>query len=195
MSRKVNDGDETGLKQDRFRHSRFEEKGGDFRGTQGVSRKTINTLGGPFDDNRGRRSAELNPRSQWDGSLFEDGSLSNWRNWQGWDEYYNHRRDQGNRSHGGALIGHDLGHRGRGPRGYSRSDESIYEDVCDMLTRSPDVDASEIEVSVKSGVVYLRGTVDDRQSKKMAEFEIENVSGVHDVQNLLDLEHNEKDLH
>jgi osmotically-inducible protein OsmY len=54
-----------------------------------------------------------------------------------------------------------------------------------MLSRSADVDASGIEVTVKEGIVYLNGSVDGRQMKRMAELEIENISGVTDVQNLL----------
>lgn len=197
MARKVNDGDETGYKQDRFRNSRFEQ---DYKkqinNYEGMSRKTINTLGGSSADNRGRRSDELTPRSKWDGSPYEDGEVYNWKNRQGWDEYYNQSYDRGNRNHGGALIGHDPGgHRGRGPKGYKRSDNSIYEDVCVMLSRSPAVDASEIEVSVKEGIVYLNGTVSDRNQKRMAEFEVEHVSGVIDVQNQLNFSQSKKDFH
>lgn len=60
---------------------------------------------------------------------------------------------------------------------------------------SPDIDAREIEVSVKEGVVYLNGTVPDRESKKLAELDIENISGVIDVQNLLNFESLNEDLH
>ncbi len=139
MSRRVNDGSVTGLKQDRFRNSRFEQDAGNEANenyNKGVTSRTINTLGG--------------------------------------------------------MI---KGHSGKGPRGYKRSDESIYEDVCVMLSRSADVDAFDIEVSVKEGVVYLNGTVSDRDSKKKAELEIDNVSGIVDVQNLLRFNQSKKDLH
>jgi hypothetical protein len=141
MSRKVNDGDETGYKQDKLKNSRFD---------------------------RDNRNIQL--------------------------ENYN----RGYRSHGGALIGHDQasqGNRGRGPRGYKRSDKSIYEDVCDMLFRSSDVDATEIEVSVKEGIVFLNGSVTDRETKKMAELEIENISGVFDVLNFLKINSAKRDFH
>ena len=61
------------------------------------------------------------------------------------------------------------GHTGRGPKNYQRSDERIMDDVCERLTRDPDVDATHIEVSVQSGLVTLGGTVTDRQSKRVAE--------------------------
>lgn len=74
-------------------------------------------------------------------------------------------------------------HRGKGPKGYARSDDRIREDVCDCLTDDPMLDAGEIEVQVKNGEVTLTGTVSDRLAKRHAEDMIERVSGVRDVQN------------
>jgi hypothetical protein len=76
-------------------------------------------------------------------------------------------------------------HRGRGPRGYQRSDERIREDVCDCLTEADDVDASNIDVQVTAGTVTLSGTVDGRYAKRRAEDIAESVSGVREVQNQL----------
>ena len=73
--------------------------------------------------------------------------------------------------------------RGRGPKGYKRSDERIQEDVNDRLADDPYVDASDIEVSVSGGEVNLSGTVEDRQSRRRAEDLAEQVSGVSYVQN------------
>lgn len=190
MGRRVNDGEVTGLKQDRFRNSKFEvdqryQSGYNRYG--GVSRKTANTIGGPFSENRGRRAAD-SVRSKWDGSPFENGRLYNWR---GEDESRDIRR--GNKKYGDHQLDH--GHFGKGPRGYKRADDSIYEDVCQTLEYSPDVDASEIEVSVKEGIVYLNGTVENRRAKRMAELEIENISGVHDVQNLLSFRKTNEEFH
>lgn len=74
---------------------------------------------------------------------------------------------------------------GRGPSGYTRSDERIREDVCDRLTDDPHVDASSIQVTVESGVVTLQGQVSERQMKHRAEDCAEHVSGVKDVENRL----------
>jgi osmotically-inducible protein OsmY len=74
-------------------------------------------------------------------------------------------------------------HRGRGPKGYTRSDERIREDVCDRLTDDPRVDASEIDVAVSQGEVILSGMVDSREAKRRAEDCAERVSGVRHVQN------------
>lgn len=74
---------------------------------------------------------------------------------------------------------------GRGPKGYRRSDERIKEEVSDALTADSHVDASEIDVSVSECVVTLKGTVENRRAKRMAEECVERVSGVVDVQNEL----------
>ena len=79
----------------------------------------------------------------------------------------------------------DAGHRGRGPRNYSRSDDRIREDVNDRLTDDPHVDASEIEVAVSNREVTLTGTVSTRFEKRHAEDLAESVSGVTHVQNNL----------
>jgi hypothetical protein len=76
-------------------------------------------------------------------------------------------------------------HVGRGPKGYRRSDERIKEDINEHLTHHPEVDATEIEVDVNQGEVTLRGTVEHRHEKRMAEEVAENVSGVKDVRNEL----------
>jgi BON domain-containing protein len=76
-------------------------------------------------------------------------------------------------------------HAGRGPRGYTRSDERIREDVCDRLAQHGYVDASDIDVRVSDGEVTLEGGVRERQEKRIAEDVAERVAGVRDVHNLL----------
>jgi hypothetical protein len=74
---------------------------------------------------------------------------------------------------------------GRGPKGYVRSDERILENVNERLEEHGDLDASDISVAVSGGEVTLEGTVEDRQSKRLAEDLAHAVSGVRDVQNRL----------
>ena len=76
-------------------------------------------------------------------------------------------------------------HRGKGPRGYTRSDDRIRDDVNDRLSDDPRVDASEIEVTVENGEVTLSGSVESRQAKRQAEDCVEDVTGVKHVQNNL----------
>ncbi len=90
----------------------------------------------------------------------------------------------------GSAFGWDEGRRreskrGLGPKNYARSDDRIREDVCDDLTEDPVLDASEIEVKVANGEVTLSGTVDDRDEKRRAEDDAEQIIGVRHVQNNL----------
>lgn len=79
-------------------------------------------------------------------------------------------------------------HRGRGPKGYKRSDERIREDVNDRMTDDPWLDASQIEVQVKACEVVLTGAVNSREDKRRAEMLAESVSGVDNVQNSIRVE-------
>lgn len=76
-------------------------------------------------------------------------------------------------------------HRGRGPKGYTRSDERIRDDINDRLSDDSFLDATEIEVHVAEGEVTLTGTVDNRLDKRRAEDLAEQISGVKNVQNQL----------
>ncbi|WEX73813.1 BON domain-containing protein [Sinorhizobium numidicum] len=73
--------------------------------------------------------------------------------------------------------------RGKGPKGYTRSDSRIQEDVSDRLSDEGALDASDIEVSVVNGEVQLSGFVDSKWAKRRAEDCVEGVSGVTHVQN------------
>ena len=100
---------------------------------------------------------------------------------------------RGGWSGGGAARGGDytrpLGEfSGRGPRGYARSDDRIRDEICDLLTADPDVDATEITVLVQQGEVTLSGTVGDRRQKRAAEDLADGVPGVGQVHNHLRVE-------
>jgi hypothetical protein len=77
------------------------------------------------------------------------------------------------------------GYSGRGPKGYTRSDERIREDVCERLSWNDEVDATDISVRVSNAEVTLEGTVETRHMKRLAEDVAEEVVGVHDVHNTL----------
>jgi len=79
----------------------------------------------------------------------------------------------------------DKSHRGRGPKGYRRSDVRIREDVCERLMDDDRIDASEIEVCVEDCVVTLSGSVSSRDEKRRAEDVIAELRGVSDVHNEL----------
>jgi osmotically-inducible protein OsmY len=88
--------------------------------------------------------------------------------------------------YGGGVMGRFAG---RGPKGYTRSDERILEDIHQRLTDHPEVDASEIDVQISGGEVTLSGTVDHRHAKRLAEDIAEEVRGVREVHNQLRVKH------
>ena len=109
------------------------------------------------------------------GRDWTDRAADEARSWFGDDDA--RRRRNWDRLRGGDS------HRGRGPRGYARSDERVQEDVSDRLTEDHHIDASDISVDVKSGEVTLNGTVKSRFEKRHAEDIIEDCAGVKHVQN------------
>lgn len=78
-------------------------------------------------------------------------------------------------------------HRGKGPKSYQRSDQRITDDINDVLTDDPYVDASEIEVTITNGEVTLNGVVENKGIKRRVEDLVEDVSGVKHVENRLRL--------
>lgn len=84
----------------------------------------------------------------------------------------------------GSLYGSGP-HKGKGPRGYQRSEERIKEDINDRLSDDGQLDASDIEVEVKDNSVILSGSVNSREAKRRAEDLAESISGVHNVENRL----------
>ena len=120
------------------------------------------------DSDRGRNDREEG-RGWWDRASDEVAS------WFGDEEAERRRRMDEQRAH----------RRGRGPKGYRRSDERIREDVNDRLSDDYYIDASDIEVSVANQEVTLTGTVNNRNDKRRAEDLAESVSGVSNVENRL----------
>ncbi|AXF25647.1 transporter [Burkholderia pyrrocinia] len=105
--------------------------------------------------------------------------------------WYGGERDDDPRYGGGARdvsrFGGDaereaLRHR-RGPKGYTRSDERIREDVCERLAHALDIDVSDVEVQVHDGRVELDGTVPARWMKHDIEDIADNCMCVRDVEN------------
>jgi hypothetical protein len=68
-----------------------------------------------------------------------------------------------------------------------RSSREIREEVCEALTRHPEIDPREVEVTCERGEVWLIGKVRDRHQKRLAERIAERVRGVVDVHNRLRL--------
>ncbi|HEY8538933.1 MAG TPA: BON domain-containing protein [Steroidobacteraceae bacterium] len=143
---------------------------------------------GEFDEDR--RRASFGDRSQ-DTYSQGLGSFGRPRYQSGDSDYGRRGREDDERRWGDDRAGHGLyqtgmgTYRGRGPRGYKRSDERIREDVCECLTEDDYIDATNIEVQVKDGEVTLSGTVNTREEKRRACDLIEDLPGVKDVHNNL----------
>ncbi len=75
-------------------------------------------------------------------------------------------------------------HHGKGPKGYQRSDDRLKELICERLREDPEIDPSEVTLSVQGGKVTLDGTVDSRHAKNAIE-DIAEQFGVQEVQNNL----------
>lgn len=70
----------------------------------------------------------------------------------------------------------------------SMSDETIKEEVTELLKECPYVDAADIKVVVEQGFVNLNGTVRDKQQKMTAEEVIKALPYVKDVFNYLTID-------
>jgi osmotically-inducible protein OsmY len=94
-------------------------------------------------------------------------------------------QNEGHNARGAAAYMGSGGHRGVGPRGYTRSPGRIYEDICDRLTDDPFIDASDIDVAVGTAGVVLAGSVATEDMLQRAETRAREVTGVVRLQNRL----------
>ena len=98
----------------------------------------------------------------------------------GYGEEHGHDDDRGLLERAGDWLQRKLGN---APKGYRRSDERIREDVCDLIMRRGDIDASDVTVEVHEAEVTFTGTVRDRHSKRRLEDLADDVLGVNEVHN------------
>lgn len=82
-----------------------------------------------------------------------------------------------------ALYGRSGGHRGKGPKGYTRSDERILEDLSERLAEDDEIDPSDVSIEVRDGVVTLSGSVGHRWMRHRIEDMADACRGVGDVVN------------
>jgi len=84
--------------------------------------------------------------------------------------------------------------RPRGPKGYTRTDERIREDICERLSHplgrfgasdlsNEHLDVSDVSVQVQGGKVLLEGTVPERRMKHGIEDIVDACPGVQDIDN------------
>jgi hypothetical protein len=92
------------------------------------------------------------------------------------------------RQHGGGAdaswyerYGHGRRSLHPGPKGYTRPDERIREEVCERLWEASGLDTRDVEVSVSKGEVTLTGSVPERPMKYAVEDICDHVSGVMEI--------------
>lgn len=78
-----------------------------------------------------------------------------------------------------------VSYRGRGPKGYVRSDQRLREIICEHLTDDSNIDASDISIEVENQYVRLTGSIEDPELKQEVEALIERVGGVKGIDNQL----------
>lgn len=76
----------------------------------------------------------------------------------------------------------------RAPKGSKRSHERIREDICEELMHASDLDASEVEVAVREGVVVLAGKVPERSMKVRIEQIADRCAGGVEISNQIRVE-------
>ncbi|HEY9790053.1 MAG TPA: BON domain-containing protein [Candidatus Obscuribacterales bacterium] len=133
---------------------------------------------------------EYGEQSRFGGDRDMESGMPYGRGYEGYGRSWGEEERSGLGQSYGAREQSMFGHRGRGPRSYRRSDERISDDINEQLTMHPEVDASDIEVLVENGIITLRGSVDCRHGKRLAEDIAEDVYGVREVHNELRIEKN-----
>ena len=78
-----------------------------------------------------------------------------------------------------------------GPRSRRKPDESLRQEIREILTADPELEVTDIEVEVEGGAVTLRGAVADSDARLLAEELVESLSGVREVHNRLRVEREE----
>lgn len=140
-------------------------------------------------------------RGEWRGNAFDDGSYlgDDWRDRSG-EGARNWLSDESRRVAGvddprgishlsgyGTPGSRPYGQQGlygrQTPKGYTRSDERIKDDVCEHLYHANDIDLSDVSIETRNGTLILEGTVPERRMKHRIEDIAEQCIGVSDVEN------------
>lgn len=154
------------------------ERPDEFGQNRGDPRNDWRMHGGERDEDYGRQFASDRWQESYGARAREQGTHGAY-----WSPERSSFSDYGR---GGEMSTYGAGQfRGRGPKGYRRSDERIREDVCESLTEDERIDATNVEVQVKDCEVTLTGTVNSREEKRRAEDLIDSLPGVRDINNNL----------
>ncbi|WP_161789171.1 BON domain-containing protein [Burkholderia pseudomallei] len=149
---------------------------GDLRKFRGQSRLVAGSRSPYRGGEREERAGPEPWRAGGERSAYRDELWSPYRTRE-----YDRSRDYRDLLHGGGGQ-REMLHR-QGPKGYTRSDERIREDICERLAYAFDLDVSDVSVEVNGGRVELQGTVPERWMKHEIEDIADNCMCVRDVDN------------
>jgi hypothetical protein len=168
--------------------SGYERSGGEYGSSSGRGGFGYAGFAGqPYRDMYGGDTGRQYEPSEWDGRRYGSSGM-------GHSGGTGMMQSQGTRREYGSQGGSDgRRKRNRGPKGYTRSDERINEDLSDRLMQIDEIDSSDIEVKVNDGNVTLSGTVCDRQCKYEVEELADSIPGVKDVSNNLRIKRDNED--
>jgi len=121
----------------------------------------------------------------------EDSTIQNYSGWgtssDSDSEYEGSRR--GSPSQLGNMYGLNREYSSKGrfsgttPKNFKRSDERIYDEICDRLSQGGHFDVSDVEIKVEDGEVTLEGSLDNRSDKHRIEMLADSVMGVKEITN------------
>ncbi len=172
----------------------YRQRGGYFYGDRGYYPSYENAAG----DLRGAEPDFRAPGRVWsDGNVYGTSNRGSWRSESDWESAnrnaiasgagtnsYGPRYDSQTWKHYSGSPD-QFSHRGRGPRGYERSDERLREIICERLTDDPFIDVSDVCVEVAGKKVMLSGTVTNRRAKYEVEELVERSANIRDIDNQL----------
>ena len=129
---------------------------------------------------RGSEPQQIEPREKYRHERVQNAS----RDFHGHDLSYRARNEQHpERFMGESKANNKISYSGVGPKNYQRSDSSLEEEICEVLTRDASIDPSDIVVAVENGTVKLAGTVDNREERFAIERVVDGIWGVEDIMN------------
>lgn len=184
----VNEGGAAADSSDRFGGIKSERNEADNRGMHGTGGEGgYSTLGGGVYPDEGSSDDAPN-YGDWQrhstgassGARGQEGLGNPGENTWGEEQFQAERREEQGRRQGNS-----------GPRSRRKPDESLRQEIREILTADPELEATDIEVEVEGGAVTLRGAVVDSDARLLAEELVESLAGVREVHNRLRVEREE----
>ena len=191
------DGSYSGYRRDSARDNRFSDDNNNYGRQGSPSRSSYGASYGNSGDYGADYGRSSSREDRWASGGYGGRSSEDRSSWRGDDYNRNQGEKRGFMDRATDEVASWFGnedaerrrmmdqHRGKGPKGYTRSDDRIRDDLNDRLADDGRLDASDIEVTVSSGEVTLSGTVTSRQDKRYAEDLADAISGVKHVQSNL----------